>query len=303
MTEKHNFSAEISKLLKLMIHSLYTNKDIFLRELISNASDACDKLRYAAVTKPELLGDDKNLKISISANEKDKTIIIQDNGIGMNLDDLVNNLGTIAKSGTQEFLSNLSGDAKKDMPLIGQFGVGFYSSFIIANKVRVESKKADDDKGYFWESEANGEFVTGEANEVNRGTKITLYVKDTEEEYLDKFRLKHIAKTYSDHISFPIEYIDEEGKTEVINDGSALWMRPKSEISEEQYKEFYHHVSHSPDSPWMTIHNKAEGKVEYTNLLFIPSIQPFDLFHPERKRRVKLYVKRVFITDEGTETI
>ncbi len=303
MTNKHTFSAEISKLLKLMIHSLYTNKDIFLRELISNASDACDKLRYLAVTEPQLLGDDAQLKITILSDKQNKTVTIFDNGIGMNREDLVAHLGTIAKSGTQEFLNSLTGDAKKDMPLIGQFGVGFYSAFIVSNKVRVESRKAGEGQGYFWESDGEGEFAVGDVDKVTRGTKITLYIKEGEEEYLDKFRLRHIAQTYSDHISFPIEYVDGDGKAETVNKASALWMRPKSEITEEQYKEFYHHIAHSPDTPWMKLHNKAEGAVEYTNLLFIPSIQPFDLFHPDRKRRVKLYVKRVFITDEGTDII
>lgn len=303
MTDKHSFNAEISKLLQLMIHSLYTNRDIFLRELISNASDACDKLRYRAITNPELLEDDVTFRITISADKKAKTITIADNGIGMNRDELVANLGTIAKSGTQEFLSSLTGDAKKDMPLIGQFGVGFYSAFVVAEKVRVESRKAGEEAAYFWESEGGGEFSIGDVLKQDRGTRIILYVKDEAKEYLDKFRLRHITQTYSDHISFPIEYVDEEGKTETINKGSALWMRPKAEITPEQYKEFYHHIAHSPDTPWMTLHNKAEGKVEYTSLLYIPSMQPFDLFHPDRKRRVKLYVKRVFITDEGTEII
>lgn len=302
MTDKHTFSAEISKLLKLMIHSLYANKDIFLRELISNASDACDKLRYSAITEPELLGSD-TLKICITSDKKAKTVTISDNGIGMTKEELIANLGTIAKSGTQEFLNSLTGDAKKDMPLIGQFGVGFYSAFVVADKVMVESRKAGTEKGHIWESEGSGEFTIRDAKGSERGTKITLHIKAGEEEYLDKFRLRHIAQTYSDHISFPIEYIDEDGKPEAINKGSALWMRPKSEITEEQYKEFYHHIAHSPDTPWMTLHSKVEGKVEYTNLLFIPSMPPFDLFHPDRKRRVKLYVKRVFITDEGTDII
>jgi molecular chaperone HtpG len=303
MAQKYPFGAEISKVLKLMIHSLYANSDIFLRELVSNASDACDKLRYAAVTKPELLAQDSILKITVAADKKNKTITVSDNGIGMNKEELIANLGTIAKSGTQEFLTALTGDAKKDMPLIGQFGVGFYSSFIVADKVTVTSRKAGDASGHVWESTGEGEFTIEEAADAIRGTRITLHVKEGEEQYLDKFRLKHIVETYSDHISFPIEYADEEGKVETINKASALWMRPKSEITEEQYSEFYHHVAHSPDQPWMTLHNKAEGKIEFTSLLFIPSIQPFDLFHPERKRSVKLYVKRVFITADGTDII
>lgn len=303
MLERHAFDAEISKVLKLMIHSLYTNKDIFLRELISNASDACDKLRYASVTQSELLGSDADLKITLSSDKKAQTITIADNGIGMSREELVSNLGTIAKSGTQDFLSALTGDTKKDISLIGQFGVGFYSAFIVADKVTVISRKAGEEAGHVWESEGTGEFTIDTASKAERGTSITLHIQANEKEYLDPFRLKHIAQTYSDHISFPIEYKDEEGKTEIINKASALWVRPKNEITEEQYKEFYHHVAHSPDQPWMTLHNKAEGKLEYTNLLFIPSTQPFDLFHPDRKRRVKLYVKRVFITDEGTDIV
>ena len=301
MSEKHTFSAQISKVLKLMIHSLYTNKDIFLRELISNASDACDKLRYASATNSELQKD--ALGITISSDKKARTITIEDSGIGMSKEELIANLGTIAKSGTQEFINSLTGDAKKDMPLIGQFGVGFYSAFVIADKVTVESCKAGENQGYIWESEATGDFSIAEGTKTTCGTKITLHVKAGEDEYLDKFRLQHIAQTYSDHISFPIEFIDEEGKKTTVNKASALWTRAKSEITDEQYKEFYHHVAHSPDNPWAILHNKNEGKVEYTNLLFIPSIQPFDLFHPDRKRRVKLYVKRVFITDEGSEII
>ncbi len=303
MTEKHTFSAEVSKVLKLMIHSLYTNKDIFLRELISNASDACDKLRYAALTAPEMLKEDNDLKIVLSVDKKARTVTLSDNGIGMSRDELIANLGTIAKSGTQEFLNALSGDAKKDMPLIGQFGVGFYSAFVVADKVTVQSRKAGQEQGHIWESAGEGEFTVSEGKDITRGTHITLHIKKGEDEYLDKFRLRHIAQTYSDHISFPIEFREEDGKVENINKASALWMRPKSEITAEQYNEFYHHVAHSPDTPWMTLHNKAEGKLEYTNLLFIPSVAPFDLFHPDRKRRVKLYVKRVFITDENTDLI
>jgi molecular chaperone HtpG len=303
MMEKHAFSAEISKVLKLMIHSLYTNKDIFLRELISNASDACDKLRYAAVTAPELLQGDSTLKITLSADKKAKTITVADNGVGMSRDELMANLGTIAKSGTQEFLSALTGDAKKDVSLIGQFGVGFYSAFVVSDRVTVTSRKAGEEKGHVWESDGSGEFTIDEAHDAARGTSIVLHVREGEDAYLDAFRLKHIAQTYSDHISFPIEYRDESGVVETVNKASALWMRPKSEITQDQYKEFYHHIAHSPDLPWMTLHNKAEGKLEYTSLLFIPSIQPFDLFHPERKLRVKLYVKRVFITDEGTDLV
>lgn len=300
--EKLQFSAEISKVLHLMIHSLYTNKDIFLRELISNASDACDKLRYESLTNKGLVGE-AEFQIALAIDKKAKTLTISDNGIGMSREELIKNLGTIAKSGTQDFLTSLSGDSKKDLPLIGQFGVGFYASFMVASKVSVTSKRAGSDEAWQWESEGAGEFVIDAAEKAERGTSITLFLKPGEEEYLDTFRLRHIVQTYSDHISFPITITNEEGKTETVNTASALWMRPKSEITPEQYKEFYHHVAHSPDVPWLTLHNKAEGKLEYTNLLFIPSVKPFDLFHPDRKRRVKLYVRRVFITEENVDIV
>jgi molecular chaperone HtpG len=301
--EKLKFSAEISKVLQLMIHSLYTNKDIFIRELVSNASDACDKLRYESLTRTELKQEGGEYKIGITINKEKRIITIADNGIGMGRDELINNLGTIAKSGTQEFLSMLTGDSKKDMPLIGQFGVGFYSSFMVADKVTVQSTKAGQKDTWQWESKADGEFTITQLEPATRGTAITMYLKEGEDQYLDKFRLRHIVQTYSDHISFPIEITDDEGNTEKVNTGSALWMRQKSEITPEQYKEFYHHVAHAVDEPWLTIHNKAEGTLEYTNLLFVPSMKPFDLYHPDRKPRVKLYVKRVFITEENVELV
>lgn len=295
------FSAEISKVLKLMIHSLYTNKDIFLRELISNASDACDKLRYLAQQNEGLYEQDSALKISISFDAKQQTLTIADNGIGMNREDLIAQLGTIAKSGTEEFLAHLSGDNKKDVHLIGQFGVGFYSAFMVASKVSVHSRKAGESESWRWESSGEGEFTVTPAEDKPRGTSITLHLTKEAKEYADKFRLQHIAQTYSDHIAVPIEIVDEDGRAERINEASAIWMRPKSEITEAQYKEFYHHVSHSPDAPFLTLHTKAEGALDYTNLLFVPSMKPFDLFHPDRRSRVKLYVKRVFITDDNVE--
>lgn len=310
MTENHQetlkFSAEISKVLQLMIHSLYTNKDIFLRELISNASDACDKLRYEALTKPELLEGEGEIGINILLNKENKTITLLDTGIGMSREEMITNLGTIAKSGTQEFLSQLASSGKKDeaSALIGQFGVGFYSSYMVADKVTVISTRAGSAESWQWESKGDGEFTIAPAEKAPRGTRITLHLKEGEDQYLDTFRLRHIAQTYSDHISFPISLTDEqEGNRETVNTGSALWTRAKNEITPEQYTEFYHHVAHSPDEPWLTLHNKVEGKVEYTNLLFIPSMKPFDLFHPERKRRVKLFVRRVFITEENVEVV
>ena len=302
--EKHEFSAEISKVLKLMIHSLYTNKDIFLRELISNASDACDKLRYQALSNDKLMGKNTDLKISISANEGERTLTIRDTGIGMSREDLMNNLGTIAKSGTGEFMEALTGDKAKDTSLIGQFGVGFYSSYMVADKVTVRSLKAGEKEAFKWESEGEGEFtIEPVTDDFTRGTEITLHLGSDSEEFADKHRIKHIAQTYSDHISFPIEFTDEEGEISQLNEGAALWTRATKDISAEQYKEFYSHVAHQPDDPWATLHNKIEGNLSYTNLLFIPSMRPFDLFSQERTRRVKLYVKRVFITDENVEIV
>lgn len=301
--EKHKFGAEISKVLQLMIHSLYTNKDIFLRELISNSSDACDKLRYAAITEPELIKDNTELSITIDIDKDKKLLIITDTGIGMSRDELIANLGTIAKSGTQEFVSKITGDAKKDMPLIGQFGVGFYSSFMVADKISVISTKAGSEESFLWESDGVGEFTVKPVDKAPRGTSITLHLKEGADDYLDSFRIRHIVQTYSDHISFPIYLLDEDKNRDQVNTGSALWMRSKNDITPEQYKEFYHHVSHLPDEPWMTLHNKAEGKLEYTSLLFAPSSKPMDLFHPDRKSRVKLYVKRVFITEEHANLV
>jgi len=302
--ETMKFDAEVGKILQLMIHSLYTNKDIFLRELISNASDACDKLRYSAITSPELLSDDTELKIKISINEKNRTVTISDNGIGMSRKDLIENLGTIARSGTQSFMEQMTGDSKKDLQLIGQFGVGFYSSFMVADEVTVTTKKAAEADSWIWSSKGDGEFTISKATgKHNRGTSICLHLKEGEDDFIEKFRLKHIITTYSDHISIPIELLDAEGKADMVNKASALWTRPKSDITPEQYNEFYKHVSHSPDQPWLILHNKNEGAVEFTNLLFIPSRKPFDLFHPDRKPRVKLYVKRVFITDESVNLV
>ncbi len=302
--EKNKFDAEIGKVLDLMIHSIYTNKEIFIRELISNASDACDKLRYMAQTDSNLLSDDPEFKISIKIDKEAKTITVADNGVGMNKQDLKENLGTIAKSGTQSFIDQLSGDRKKDNMLIGQFGVGFYSAFMIADKITVTSKKAGEDKSYIWSSEGAGEYVIDDGPEkFDRGTEILLHVKKEEEPFLDHFKLKHIVKNYSDHVAVPIYFTNEDNVENKVNSSSALWMRSKSEITPEQYKDFYKTVSFSADEPWLTMHNKNEGTVEFTNLLFIPSTKTFDLFHPDRKSRVKLYIKRVFITDENVDII
>lgn len=302
-TETRQFTAETARVLNLMIHALYTNRDIFLRELISNASDACDKLRYEALQNEALLAGEAELKIHLSYDEKAKTLTIADTGIGMSHDDLVAHLGTIAKSGTGEFASKLSGDSTKDVNLIGQFGVGFYSAFMVADRVTVESRKAGSDDSWKWESDGLGSYTVTPGTDRPRGTSITLQLKDDALAYLDRHKLDHIVSTYSDHVSFPITLTDAEGVEHTLNEATAIWARSKSDITDDQYQEFYRHVAHSPEKPWAVLHNKAEGALEYTNLLFIPAIKPFDLFHPERRRRVKLYVKRVFITDEGIDLV
>jgi molecular chaperone HtpG len=300
--ETRSFQAEVSRLLEIVAHSLYSEKEIFLRELISNASDACDRLRYAALTEPGLAEGDAGYRVVLTPDKSARTLTIADNGIGMNRDELIENLGTIARSGTAAFVNQLSGDSRKDMSLIGQFGVGFYSAFMVADKVEVLARKAGDAEGWRWVSDGKGEFTIEPFADAPRGAAIIVHLREGEDEYLDPSRLRQIVRTYSDHIGLPI-VLNDGGKDETINTASALWTRPKSEITDEQYKEFYHHVGHSFDDPWLILHNRAEGVLEYTNLLFVPSTKPFDLFDPERKSRVKLYVRRVFITDEGTELL
>jgi molecular chaperone HtpG len=300
--ETRAFQAEVSRLLDIVAHSLYSEKEIFLRELISNASDACDRLRYAALTEPSLAEGESHYRVVLSPVKSSRMLTIADNGIGMNHDELVENLGTIARSGTAAFMTQLTGDNKKDMNLIGQFGVGFYSAFMVADKVEVSSRKAGDSEGWRWISDGRGSFTIEPAANVARGVRITLHLLEGDEEYLEPHRLQQIVKRYSDHIALPIVLADGN-KEETINSASALWTRPRSEITAEQYNEFYHHVGHSFDEPWLTLHARAEGVLEYTFLLFVPSQKPFDLFDPERKPRVKLYVRRVFITDEGTELL
>ena len=299
--QQFNFDVEVGKILNLMINSLYTNKDVALRELVSNASDACDKLRYLAAQNPNLLQDE--LKISITTDKQKKLLIIMDNGVGMNREELIQNLGTIARSGTENFVKSLTGDKQKDVQLIGQFGVGFYSSFMIADKVEVLSRKFDEEKTFKWESDGSSNFKISESEEaLNRGTKITLHLKENATDFCDRFHIKHVIQTYSDHINFKIEFIPENleagAKIETINSASALWVKDKSEITPEQYQSFFKHISHLPGDPFMVIHNKAEGLVSYTNLLFVPATKPFDLFHPDRKTSVKLYVKKVFRSEE-----
>lgn len=301
-SETFEFGAQTGKILQLVIHSLYAHKDIFLRELISNASDACDKLRYEALTTPALVNEDP-LKITVTASEKDNTLTISDNGIGMNKQDLIDNLGTIASSGTQRFLEQ-AGNSKDDIQLIGQFGVGFYSAFMVADKVTVISQKAGEKEAWQWESQADGAYtITPAEAQKNNGTVITLHMREDAKDFLDKHRIKHIVRTYSDHISFPVEFTDSEGHTDTINKGAALWTRAKSDITPEQYTEFYKHIAHAGDQPWMVIHNKAEGALTYSYLLFIPSVKPFDLFHPDRMTRVKLFVKRVFISENDNQLV
>ena len=300
--ETRSFQAEVSRLLDIVAHSLYSQKEIFLRELISNASDACDRLRYAALTEPALAEGDTSYRVKLIPDKSARTLTVADNGIGMNRAELVENLGTIARSGTAAFVNQLSGDARKDMSLIGQFGVGFYSAFMVAEKVEVKSRKAGESEGWRWASDGKGEFTIEPLPEVVRGATIVVHFREGDDEYLEPARLRRIVNTYSDHIGLPI-VLEDAGKEETINTASALWTRPRSEITQEQYNEFYHHVGHSFDDPWLTLHAKAEGVLEYTSLLFVPSAKPFDLFDPERKSRVKLYVRRVFITDEGTNLL
>jgi len=299
--ETLSFQAEVSRLLDIVANALYSNKEIFLRELISNASDACDRLRYLGLTQPELLAAESEFAVTLTVDKKAKTLTVADNGIGMNREDLVQNLGTIARSGTAAFLDQM--DNKKDgAGLIGKFGVGFYSAFMVADKVEVLSRKAGEDSAWRWQSDGKGAFAVSEVPDATvRGTEIMLHLKKDAQEYLDRDRLERIVKTYSDHIAVPIRLRDSDAAAEVgeaVNAASAIWTRPKSEITDEQYKEFYHHVSHGFDDPWLRLHFKVEGKIEYSGLLYVPSTPPFDLFHPDRKNQVKLYVRRVFITDD-----
>lgn len=295
--ETFTFQTEVGRLLDIVAHSLYTHKEIFLRELISNSSDACDRVRYAALTQPQLTEGDGDLRICIVLDRGARTLAVVDNGIGMNRDDLIDTLGTIARSGTQAFLAHLTGDGKKDLALIGQFGVGFYSSFMVAKRVDVLTRKAGEEQAWRWSSDGKGAFTIEEATAAGRGTTVTLHLADDADEFLEESRIRQIVKTYSDHIGFPI-VLGEGEKAQTLNAASSLWTMPKKEITAEQYKEFYHHVGHAFDDPWLTIHNTVEGVVSYTSLLFVPTTAPFDLFDPQRKGRVKLYVKRVFITDD-----
>ncbi|MFK7794629.1 MAG: molecular chaperone HtpG [Gammaproteobacteria bacterium] len=316
--ETLKFESEVSQILHLMIHSLYSNKEIVLRELVSNASDACDKLRFESLSNADLLIDDTDLKIRVSYDEENKTITISDNGIGMTREEVIKNIGTIAKSGTKEFLENLTGDQAKDSNLIGQFGVGFYSAFIVADRVELNTRSAtvDAKQGVHWQSEGTGEYDLAEIEKADRGTEIILHLKEEEAELLSGWRLRSIVTKYSDHVPLPIEMLEEkpdgeegeadaeaELKWEVVNKASSLWTRSKSDVSEDEYKEFYKHVGHDFADPLAWSHNRVEGKTEYISLLYIPSKAPFDLYEPNQTHGLKLYVQRVFIMEDAEKLL
>ena len=308
--QKHGFQTEVNQLLKLMIHSLYSEKEIFLRELISNASDACDKLRYQSLTNPDLLNDEDELAVHVSFDEKKKTITVKDNGIGMDHDDVIENIGTIARSGTKNFLDSLTGEKTKDAQLIGQFGVGFYSVFMVADHVTLSTRKADvtSEDGVIWSSDGQGEYTIETAPVESRGTTITLKLKKDEKEFLNDYRLKSIIKKYSEHISLPIympKTADEENEQdepseqwESVNTGTALWARAKREIKKDEYNQFYTSMTYDNEEPLSVLHNHVEGKQQYTSLFFIPKKAPFDLWDRDQKTGIKLYVRRVFIMDD-----
>lgn len=317
--ETHGFQTEVKQLLQLMIHSLYSNKEIFVRELVSNAADAADKLRFKALSDASLFEDDANLRVRISFDKEQRTITVSDNGIGMTRDDVIDNLGTIAKSGTKEFFSNLSGDQAKDSQLIGQFGVGFYSAFIVADKVTVKTRAAGapTSQGVQWESAGEGEFTISDIEKTTRGTDVILHLREGEDEFLDSWKLKDIITRYSDHISLPVQTWREEqpehegpdgetvaavpGEWETINRATALWTRDKSEISDEEYKEFYKHIAHDFEEPLTWSHNRVEGTHDYTSLLYVPKKAPWDLWNRDVKHGLKLYVQRVFIMDDAEQ--
>lgn len=302
--ERHGFQAEVSRLLQIVAHSLYSDKSVFLRELISNASDACDKLRYLSLTQPELLEGGGELAVTLTTDKDKKTLTIADNGIGMNKDDLISHLGTIARSGSAKFVEELEGakSAEAKVSLIGQFGVGFYSAFMVADEVTVVSRKAGETQGWRWVSDGTGEFTIEAVEKPQRGTEITLHLKKGETEWLEAARLEHVIAKHSEHVALPIHLVDG-AEPKHVNQQAALWTKSKSEVTAEQYRDFYRHIAHAFDDPWATIHYKAEGKIDYTALLFIPSMRPFDLFNPDRKQSLKLYAKRVFITDQSDEIL
>ncbi len=306
--ESRGFQSEVKQLLHLMIHSLYSNKEIFLRELISNASDAADKLRFRALSAPELYAGDGELRVRLSFDKEQRTLTIADNGIGMRREEVIENLGTIAKSGTKAFLESIGSDQAKDSQLIGQFGVGFYSAFIVADKVTVRTRAAGaaDDEGVFWESAGEGDYTIADITKETRGTEITLHLREGEDEYLDAWRLRSVIGKYSDHIALPVEIEskNEEDDTvtwEKINKAQALWTRSKADVTDEEYKEFYKHIAHDFTDPLSWSHNRVEGKQEYTSLLYIPAQAPWDMWNRDHKHGLKLYVQRVFIMDDAEQ--
>lgn len=306
--ETRGFQSEVKQLLHLMIHSLYSNKEIFLRELISNASDAADKLRFRALSTPDLYEGDGELRVRVSVDKENRTLTLSDNGIGMRRDEVIENLGTIAKSGTKAFLESLGSDQAKDSQLIGQFGVGFYSAFIVADKVTVRTRAAGaaPEEGVFWESAGEGEYTIDDLTKADRGTEITLHLREGEDEFLDSWRVRNIISKYSDHIALPVEIEtkDEESDTtswEKINKAQALWTRNKAEISDDEYHEFYKHIAHDFSEPLAWSHNRVEGKQEYTSLLYIPARAPWDMWNRDHKHGLKLYVQRVFIMDDAEQ--
>ena len=306
LKETHGFQAEVRELLKLMIHSLYSHREIFLRELISNASDACDRLRFEAIATSELLGDDPELSVRIDCDPAAGTVTITDNGIGMTREEAIKNLGTIARSGTAEFFRALSGDEQKASALIGQFGVGFYSAFIVAERVEVRSRRAGvpATDAVRWESGAAGDFTVETITQAARGTTVTLHLKADAKEFADPFRLRALIRRYSDHIGFPVR-MPKEGEAsveyEVVNQAKALWTLPRTEIKDEEYREFYQYLAHDFTDPLAWSHNRVEGKREYTSLLYLPGRAPFDLYQREGARGLKLYVRRVFIMDDAEQ--
>lgn len=303
--ETLGFQTEVRQLLQLMVHSLYSNKEIFLRELISNASDAADKLRFEALANADLLSGDPDLGIRIDVDKDANTITVTDNGIGMSRDELIDNLGTIARSGTADFLKQMTGDDQKDAQLIGRFGVGFYSAFIVAEKVVVETRRAglSEQEGVRWESDGQGEFTVENVKYDDRGTRVTLHLKDGESEFAESYRLESLIRKYSDHIAFPVTLVDSNADSEpkVVNSATALWRRSRADISDDEYKEFYKHLSHDFADPLSWSHNRVEGKREYTSLLYVPSGAPFDLWNREAPRGLKLYIQRVFIMDDAEQ--
>ncbi|MEC8716657.1 MAG: molecular chaperone HtpG [Pseudomonadota bacterium] len=310
-TETRGFEAEAKQLLKLMIHSLYSNREVFLRELVSNASDAVDKLRFEALSHPEWLGEDSDLRIRLAFDKDARTLTIEDNGIGMNRQELIENLGTIARSGTARFLEQLTGDQQKDSQLIGQFGVGFYASFIVADRVAVETRRAGETEAWCWRSSGEADYELSPGTRTQRGTTITLHLKADASEFLEPYRVRSVIKKYADHIAIPVQLPEMEGdkpkeeegdiQWETVNEAKALWTRPRKDIEEGEYNAFYQHLAHDFEDPLCYSHNRVEGKHEYTSLLYVPKRAPFDLYHRESPRGLKLYVRRVFIMDEAEQ--